>query len=131
MSEPLTIQGVEAFALPESCQGCVHRCAQPAVGLGERYTDLFVGRYLLDDGKVGALFHQPGNYREELDERPYAPGRQVVQRGEDPMIGVISDVSNSPGQQLPGREVGGIADLDPYDLHGQVGCGLEVGCAQR
>jgi hypothetical protein len=42
-----------------------------------------------------AFFYEPGDHREELDERSYVAGGQVVQCGEDPMVRIIFDVSDS------------------------------------
>ena len=65
-----------------------------------------MGGYLLDHSELAAFLYEPGDHREELDERSYVPGGEIIQRSEDPMVGIIFDVSDSTlGQQLPGNKV--------------------------
>jgi len=55
-----------------------------------------MGGYLLNHGEFAAFLHEPGDHRKELDERPYVPGGQVVQCGEDSMVRIIFDIPIAP-----------------------------------
>jgi hypothetical protein len=50
----------------------------------------------LNHGEFAASLHEPGDYREKLDDRPYMPGGQVVQCGEDPVVRIIFDIPIAP-----------------------------------